>query len=52
MARNVADVMWQMLVKVGVERSCGMVGEALNYTIDGLRRNGNIDLVLSQSLQT
>src|ERR1700741_3196147 len=45
MARNVADVLWQMLVKAGVKRCYGIVGDALNPVIDALRRNGNVDFV-------
>src|SRR5260370_27005100 len=45
MARNVADVMWEMLQKAGVKRCYGIVGDALNPVIDALRRNGNVDFV-------
>jgi pyruvate dehydrogenase (quinone) len=45
MARNVADVMWEMLETAGVKRCYGMIGDALNPVIDALRRNGNIDFV-------
>ena len=45
MAQTVADVMWEMLVKAGVKRCYGIVGDALNPTIDALRRNGKIDFV-------
>jgi pyruvate dehydrogenase (quinone) len=45
MGRNVADVLWEMLEKAGVKRCYGIVGDALNPVIDGLRRNGNIDFV-------
>src|SRR5271169_6164157 len=45
MARNVADVLWQMLVDAGVKRCYGIVGDALNPVIDALRRNGNVDFV-------
>jgi pyruvate dehydrogenase (quinone) len=45
MAQTVADVMWEMLVKAGVKRCYGIVGDALNPVIDALRRNGNIDFV-------
>src|SRR5271156_2233880 len=45
MARNVADVLWEMLVNAGVKRCYGIIGDALNPVIDALRRNGNIDFV-------
>jgi pyruvate dehydrogenase (quinone) len=45
MARNVADVMWEMLEKAGVQRCYGIVGDALNPVIDALRRNGKIEFV-------
>jgi pyruvate dehydrogenase (quinone) len=45
MARNVADLMWDMLQKAGVKRCYGIVGDALNPVIDALRRNGNVDFV-------
>ena len=45
MARNVADLMWEMLQKAGVKRCYGIVGDALNPVIDALRRNGNVDFV-------
>ena len=45
MARNVADVLWEMLVDAGVKRCYGIVGDALNPVIDALRRNGNVDFV-------
>jgi len=45
MARNVADLMWEMLEKAGVKRCYGIVGDALNPILDALRRNGNIDFV-------
>jgi pyruvate dehydrogenase (quinone) len=45
MARNVADLMWEMLQKAGVNRCYGIVGDALNPVIDALRRNGNVDFV-------
>jgi pyruvate dehydrogenase (quinone) len=44
-ARNVADLMWEMLEKAGVKRCYGIVGDALNPVIDALRRNGKIDFV-------
>ena len=45
MARNVADILWEMLEKAGVKRCYGIVGDALNPVIDALHRNGNIDFV-------
>src|ERR1700741_436401 len=45
MARNVADLMWEMLQKAGVKCCYGIVGDALNPVIDALRRNGNVDFV-------
>src|SRR6202142_4507182 len=45
MARNVADVMWEMLVSAGVKRCYGIVGDALNPVIDALRRNGKIEFI-------
>jgi pyruvate dehydrogenase (quinone) len=45
MARSVADAMWEMLVKAGVKRCYGIVGDALNPVIDALRRNGKIEFV-------
>src|SRR6202162_2691950 len=45
MARNVADVLWEMLVSAGVKRCYGIVGDALNPVIDALRRNGEIEFI-------
>lgn len=45
MARNVADVLWEMLANVGVKRCYGIVGDALNPVIDALRRNGNVEFI-------
>src|SRR5260370_7147541 len=45
MGRNVADLMWEMLEKAGVERCYGIVGDALNPVVDALRRNGHIEFV-------
>jgi pyruvate dehydrogenase (quinone) len=45
MAQKVADVMWEMLVKAGVQRCYGIVGDALNPVIDALRRNGKIEFI-------
>ena len=45
MARTVADVMWAMLAKAGVKRCYGIIGDALNPTIDALRRDGKIEFI-------
>jgi pyruvate dehydrogenase (quinone) len=45
MARNVADILWDMLVKAGVKRCYGIVGDALNPVIDALRRNGKVEFI-------
>lgn len=45
MGHNVADLMWDMFEKAGVKRCYGIVGDALNPVIDGLRRNGKIEFV-------
>jgi len=45
MARKVADVLWEMLANAGVKRCYGMVGDALNPVVDGLRRNGKIEFI-------
>ena len=45
MTKTVADGMWEMLVGAGVKRCYGIVGDALNPTIDALRRNGSVDFV-------
>ena len=45
MGRSVADLMWEMLEKAGVERCYGIVGDALNPVIDALHRNGHIEFV-------
>jgi hypothetical protein len=37
MSRKVADVLWEMLANAGVKRCYGIVGDALNPIIDGLR---------------
>jgi pyruvate dehydrogenase (quinone) len=37
--------MWTMLHDAGVRRCYGIVGDALNPTIDALRRNGKIEFV-------
>ena len=45
MSRKVADLLWEMLVKAGVKRCYGIVGDALNPVIDALRRNGAIEFI-------
>src|ERR1700735_2222007 len=45
MSRNVADLLWEMLVNAGVKRCYGIVGDALNPVIDALRRNGKIEFI-------
>ncbi len=45
MAKKVADLLWEMLVDAGVKRCYGIVGDALNPTIDALRRNGKIEFI-------
>jgi pyruvate dehydrogenase (quinone) len=45
MARNVADLMWEMMENAGVRRCYGIVGDALNPVIDALHRNGRIEFV-------
>jgi pyruvate dehydrogenase (quinone) len=45
MSRNVADLLWEMLANAGVKRCYGIVGDALNPAIDGLRRNGRIEFI-------
>jgi pyruvate dehydrogenase (quinone) len=45
MAKNVADVMWEMFEKAGVKRCYGIVGDALNPVIDALHRNGKIEFI-------
>lgn len=45
MAKNVADLLWEMMQSAGVKRCYGIVGDALNPAIDALRRNGNIEFV-------
>ena len=45
MSRKVADLLWEMLAKAGVKRCYGIVGDALNPVIDGLRRNGKIEFI-------
>ena len=45
MGHNIADLMWDMFEKAGVKRCYGIVGDALNPVLDGLRRNGKIEFV-------
>jgi len=45
MSKNVADAMWELLQAAGVRRCYGIVGDALNPTIDALRRNGSIEFI-------
>jgi pyruvate dehydrogenase (quinone) len=45
MSVKVADVLWEMLANAGVKRCYGIVGDALNPVIDGLRRNGKIEFI-------
>lgn len=44
-SKKVADLLWEMLAAAGVTRCYGMVGDALNPVIDGLRRNGTIEFI-------
>ena len=45
MSKKVADLLWEMLASAGVKRCYGIVGDALNPVIDGLRRNGKIEFI-------
>lgn len=45
MSRKVADVLWEMLANAGVKRCYGIVGDALNPTVDALRRNGKVEFI-------
>jgi pyruvate dehydrogenase (quinone) len=45
MSQKVADLLWEMLTNAGVKRCYGIVGDALNPVIDGLRRNGKIEFI-------
>jgi pyruvate dehydrogenase (quinone) len=45
MSGKVADLLWEMLANAGVRRCYGIVGDALNPVIDGLRRNGKIEFI-------
>ncbi|MFI5783217.1 thiamine pyrophosphate-dependent enzyme [Nocardia sp. NPDC051570] len=42
---TVADALWETLVGAGVRRCYGIIGDALNPTIDALRRNGQVEFV-------
>ena len=45
MSKNVADALWELLQAAGVRRCYGIVGDALNPTIDALRRNGSVEFI-------
>jgi pyruvate dehydrogenase (quinone) len=45
MSKRVADLLWEMLANAGVQRCYGIVGDALNPTIDALRRNGKVEFI-------
>jgi pyruvate dehydrogenase (quinone) len=45
MSGNVADLLWEMLANAGVKRCYGIVGDALNPTIDALHRNGEVEFI-------
>jgi pyruvate dehydrogenase (quinone) len=45
MSAKVADLLWEMLANARVKRCYGIVGDALNPVIDGLRRNGKIEFI-------
>jgi pyruvate dehydrogenase (quinone) len=45
MSGKAADLLWEMLAKAGVQRCYGIVGDALNPVIDGLRRSGKIEFI-------
>lgn len=45
MSKKVADVLWEMLANAGVKRCYGIVGDALNPTVDALRRNGRVEFI-------
>jgi pyruvate dehydrogenase (quinone) len=45
MSKNVADALWELLHAAGVRRCYGIVGDALNPTIDALRRNGGVEFI-------
>jgi pyruvate dehydrogenase (quinone) len=45
MSKNVADAVWELLYAAGVRRCYGIVGDALNPTIDALRRDGRVEFI-------
>jgi pyruvate dehydrogenase (quinone) len=45
LSQKVADLLWEMLANAGVKRCFGIVGDALNPVIDGLRRCGKIEFI-------
>jgi pyruvate dehydrogenase (quinone) len=45
MSKNVADAVWELLYAAGVRRCYGIVGDALNPTIDALRRSGGVEFI-------
>ncbi len=45
MSGNVADLLWEMLANAGVKRCYGIVGDALNPTIDALHRSGKVEFI-------
>jgi pyruvate dehydrogenase (quinone) len=45
MSKNVADALWELLYAAGVRRCYGIVGDALNPTVDALHRNGKVELI-------
>src|SRR5258708_16884783 len=45
MLRKGAERLWEMAANAGVKRCYGIVGDALNPVIDGLRRNGKIEFI-------
>jgi pyruvate dehydrogenase (quinone) len=45
LSQKVADLLWEMLANAGVKRCYGIVGDALNPVIDGLRRCGKIEFI-------
>lgn len=45
MARTAADDLWDMLAQAGVKRVYGIVGDALNPTLDALTRHDDIEFI-------
>ena len=45
MSKTVADVMWSLLHAAGVRRCYGIVGDALNPTMEAMNRNGGIEFI-------